>query len=183
MEVRAEIESRSGGRRTIETQILNATDDSNAIWLMNVDLRRQLGLSGGGQRSQQILNDIVSMKIYATLSDSEGHLPARAELLLLAHDSPHQKNIKVSTSTAKPKVGEYIILHVQSNFYHDTFNYLIMSKGMILLSGQEVMQHNVHTFAIPLSPEMAPVATAVVYYVERYGDVITDSLTFPVNGN
>jgi hypothetical protein len=29
---------------------------------------------------------------------------------------------------------------------------------------------------------MAPVATVVVYHVGRYGDIVADSLTFPVNG-
>lgn len=57
-----------------------------------------------------------------------------------------------------------------------------MSKGMILLTGQENMKATVRTFAIPLSAEMAPEATVVVYNVGLNGDVSADSLTFPVNG-
>ncbi|RZF39262.1 hypothetical protein LSTR_LSTR016933 [Laodelphax striatellus] len=64
----------------------------------------------------------------------------------------------------------------------ETFNYIIMSKGIILLAGQENMQRSIRTFAISLSADMAPVATIVVYSIERFGDVIADSLTFPVNG-
>lgn len=64
----------------------------------------------------------------------------------------------------------------------ETFNYIVMSKGIILLAGDETMQNSIRTFAVPLSAEMAPAATIVVYQVGRYGDVVADSLTFPVNG-
>ena len=181
MDIRSEVEMRTGGRRFLNNTFLNLSSENNAIWTMKIDLRKELGLSDNPQRAQQILNDVIFMRVYATLTDGEGH-SAHSELLLLAHESPNQKHIKVSTSTEKPKVGEYLVLHVQTNFYIDAFNYVIMSKGIILLNGQDNMQHNIRTFAIPLSPEMAPVATAVVYYVGRYGEVIADSLTFPVNG-
>ena len=64
----------------------------------------------------------------------------------------------------------------------EVFNYIIMSKGIILINGEEKMQTTIRTFAITLSAEMAPVATVVVYHVGRYGDIVADSLTFPVNG-
>lgn len=121
------------------------------------------------------------MRFYADLTDGEGH-HAHAELLMLAHESPNQKHIKVWSSTEKAKVGEYLVLHVQSNFYIESFNYLVMSKGTILLTSDERMQQSIKTFAVPLSPEMAPVATVLVYHVGKYGDVIADSLTVPVNG-
>jgi len=57
-----------------------------------------------------------------------------------------------------------------------------MSKGVILLSGSEVMDASIRTFAISVSPEMAPAATIVVYHVSKYIEVVADSLTFPVNG-
>jgi len=80
------------------------------------------------------------------------------------------------------QVGEYIVLHVQSNFYMEVFNFIVMSKGIILLNGEEKMQTTIRTFTVTLSAEMAPVATVVVYHVGRYGDIVADSLTFPVNG-
>ena len=64
----------------------------------------------------------------------------------------------------------------------EVFNYIIMSKGIILINGEEKMQNTIRTFAVTLSAEMAPVATVVVYHVGRYGDIVADSLTFPVNG-
>lgn len=44
------------------------------------------------------------------------------------------------------------------------------------------MEDSITTMAIPLSADMAPVATIVVWSIGRYGDVTADSLTFPVNG-
>jgi len=181
MEIRADIDMRTGGRRNIDTQYLKASPEHADVWSVKMDLRKQLRLENDPDRANQILNDIASIRIYAHITDGEGYR-AQSELLLLAHESPNMKHIKISTSTEKPKVGEYMVFHVQTNFYIDAFNYIIMSKGIILLTGEDNMQQNIKTFAIPLSPEMAPVATAVVYYVGRYGEVIADSLTFPVNG-
>lgn len=179
MEIRADVEMRNG-RRNIDTQYLTALSEHADVWSVKMDLRKQLGLEHSTDINQ-ILNDITSMRIYAHLTDGEGYR-AQTELLLLAHESPNTRHIKISTSTEKPKVGQYMVFHVQTNFHIDAFNYIIMSKGIILLTGEDNMQHNIKTFAIPLSPEMAPVATAVVYYVGRYGEVVADSLTFPVNG-
>jgi hypothetical protein len=64
----------------------------------------------------------------------------------------------------------------------EVFNYIIMSKGIILINGEEKMQNTIRTFAVTLSAEMAPVATVLVYHVGRYADIVADSLTFPVNG-
>lgn len=44
------------------------------------------------------------------------------------------------------------------------------------------MLSSIKTFAVSLSPEMAPTATVVIYSVAREGEVVVDSLTFPVNG-
>lgn len=98
------------------------------------------------------------------------------------------------------------MFHVRGNFYMDRFTFLIMSKGVILLSGSEVMDASLRTFAISVSfdsilllligfettvlnillqqvsPEMAPAATIMVYHVSKYMEVVADSLTFPVNG-
>lgn len=64
----------------------------------------------------------------------------------------------------------------------ETFSYVILSKGNILLASQETTFSSIYTFAVTLSAEMSPSATIVVYHVGRFGDVLADSLTFPVNG-
>lgn len=137
------------------------------------------------QRLQAMLNDISSMRFTAVLrvgGESGFGQTVQTDLLMLSHESPNQKHIKVWSSTEKARVGDYFVVHVQSNFYMESFDYVVMSKGSILLTGDERMQPSIKTFAIPLSPEMAPVATVVVYYVGKYSEVVADSLTFPVNG-
>lgn len=79
-------------------------------------------------------------------------------------------------------MGEYIILHIRSNYYVDKFNYLIIAKGIILLAGDQDMKDYVYTMAVTLSAEMAPIATVVIWHTRKYGDITADSLTFPVNG-
>ncbi|XP_012233435.2 CD109 antigen [Linepithema humile] len=180
LEIHAEVDMRAGGRRNIDIQRPLHSPERKDVWTVKMDLRKQFKLENN-DIANQVLNDVASMKLTAYFIDGEGHR-TQTELLLLAHESPNMKHIKVSTSTEKAKVGEYMVFHVQTNFYIETFNYIIMAKGIILLAGEEHMQNSIRTFAIPLSPEMAPVATAVVYYVGRYGDVVADSLTFPVNG-
>ncbi|KAJ8681561.1 hypothetical protein QAD02_017353 [Eretmocerus hayati] len=172
VEVRGEVDTRRSGRHGPFVQYLTPSSESGAVWSMKVDLRKLLNISG---------NDAVTMRFTADLIDGEGY-HAQTELYMYAHESPNQKHIKVWTSTEKAKVGEYLVLHVQSSFYIESFNYVVMSKGSILLASDERMQRTIRTFALPLSPEMAPVATVVVYQVGRYGDVVADSLTFPVNG-
>nr|CAD7430447.1 unnamed protein product [Timema monikensis] len=180
MEVRSEIVTKSGSRRNLDNRGLPMSTQRDGVWEMKVDLRTQLGYDENA-RSKDLLNDIQSMKISASFLDARGERVG-ADLLLLSHFSPMNHHIKVSTSTRDAKVGEYIIFHVQSNFYLEYFYFVIMSKGIVLLADQQEMQSTIRTFAITLSAEMAPVATVVVYHVGRYGDVVADSLTFPVNG-
>ena len=71
---------------------------------------------------------------------------------------------------------------MKSNYYVDKYNYLIISKGVIITIDEESMEDTISTLAITLSADMAPVATVVVWHVAQYGDVTADSLTFPVNG-
>lgn len=80
------------------------------------------------------------------------------------------------------QVGEYMIFHIRSNYFIDKFSYLIISKGIVLLTSDQDMGDYVATMAIALSAEMAPMATIVVWHVGKYGDLQVDSLTFPVNG-
>ncbi|XP_052865238.1 CD109 antigen [Anopheles cruzii] len=180
MEVTGSIDSRaSGGRNTLEPRLLYMSEKAG-VWEMKIDIRNDLNLENTKQTTE-FLNEIQSMRLTATYEDPFGER-ATTELLLLSHFSPKNHNIKVYTSTTDPKVGEYITLHVQSNFYLKAFDYLVMSKGIILITGHENMDGGVKTMSITLSAEMAPAATIVVWHIGRYGKLLADSLAFPVNG-
>ncbi|XP_073953212.1 macroglobulin complement-related isoform X2 [Choristoneura fumiferana] len=171
------VEGRGGA---VETQRPTLVPGHDAVWHLKMDLYKLLKLQND-PNFRDVLNGVTGVRLNAQLSDA-GASRASADLHLVAHYSPKHQHIRISTSTTDARVGEYIIFHVQSNFYIESFNYVVMSKGIILTSAQENMQEGVRTFAVTLSAEMAPVATIVVWCVERHGRVLADSLTFPVNG-
>ncbi|KAL4122063.1 hypothetical protein QTP88_014463 [Uroleucon formosanum] len=181
LDMSAEVVMKSGGRRTIDTRTLKMSTDHEGVFEMKLYLRTELGLEND-KRASEVLKDIESMKIYGSFKDMYGER-STSELLLLTHYSPSQHHLKVWTSTKDAKVGQFIVFHVQSNYYLESFDYILLSKGLILLTGQEVTHAStIRTFAVTLSAEMAPAATILVYHVGKFGDVVADSLTFPVNG-
>lgn len=180
MEVTADVSSRTFSSRSIGPQILNMSSGFDGVWEMKIDLLDNLGLEGQ-DNAQELANGIESMRIHASFQDGNGQR-AETDLLLIAHYSPTNRHIKVSTTTKDAKVGEYIVFHVQSNFFMESFEYLVMAKGTVIHASQEIMTSSIRTFAVTLSAEMAPVATIVVYHIGRHGDIAADSLTFPVNG-
>ncbi|XP_071443388.1 CD109 antigen [Hetaerina americana] len=181
MEVRTEIISRNGGRRSLDVIEPPMSTDHEGIWELKIDLRSMMGLEESNHRTKEITKDIHTLRLSAYFKDGLGER-VTAEMTAYAHYSPNDRQIKVYTSTKHAKVGEYAILHVQSNYYLESFDYLIISKGAVLQSGREGMQATVRTFALTLGPEMAPSTTVVVYHVGKYGHVAADSLTFPVDG-
>lgn len=154
--------------------------EKDGVWELQVDLRNELNLDDG-RNARDFLNEVQSMRLTAVYIDPRGER-ATSEILMLAHHSPQNQHIKIATSTVQAKVGEYIVFHVQSNFFIEHFNYLVMSKGSILITGQETIYHGIKTMSVTLSAEMAPVATVVVWHVGKFGQIVADSLTFPVNG-
>ncbi|XP_026496456.1 CD109 antigen [Vanessa tameamea] len=177
LHVTGTLEGRGGALQPRRPVLLPGHD---AVWHLRLDLYELLGLEKD-PNYREVLNSVTGIRLSATLTDALGGRAA-ADVRLLAHVSPDHHHIRVSTSTTDAKVGEYVIFHVQSNFYMETFNYVLMSKGIIITSGQEVMQEGVRTFAVSVSAEMSPVATLLVWAHRRRALVLADSLTFPVNG-
>ncbi|XP_035217287.1 CD109 antigen-like isoform X3 [Stegodyphus dumicola] len=165
---------KNGGQRELETQYEQMSPVQFGIWEITIDLLSSFG-------SLKSLNDIYSISLEAKYTDDDGER-ASANLLAYASFTPSNRHIQVTTSTKSPRVGEYIIFHVRADYYVEQFSYLIMSKGIILLSGVEEMPASIKTFAVSLSSEMAPTATIVVYDIAREGEIVADSLKFPVDG-
>lgn len=179
IEITGYVESRSGGRRDYPVRYLDMSEKAG-IWEMKLDLRNDLNI-GQDRQSHEFLTEVTKVRLTAIFNDRGGQR-ATADLLLATHHSPQNHQIKIQTSTHDAKVGEYIILHVQTNYFAESFNYVLMSKGIILLSGQEEMTEGIRTMAITLSAEMAPVSTFVVWHIGQHGNIVSDSLTFHVNG-
>ncbi|CAB3251025.1 unnamed protein product [Arctia plantaginis] len=177
LQVHVQIEGRGGGIEPQQPQLVPGHD---AVWHLKLDLYKLLRLQND-PNYRDVLNSITGVRLSAQLVDAVGS-HANADVHFIAHYSANNQHIRIATSTTDARVGEYVIFHVQSNFYMEYFNYVVMSKGIILTSGQENMQEGVRTFAVTVSAEMAPVATALVWSADRRGAVLADSLTFPVNG-
>ncbi|CAG9856305.1 unnamed protein product [Phyllotreta striolata] len=180
LEVYTSVDMRGAGSREVPPHILYQSDANPGVWEYKVDLKRDLGVSG--PRAYEELSRMHTIKIRAVFKDGYSGQRATAELDMLAHYSATDQHIKVITSTVDPKVGEYMIFHIRSNYYIEKFSYLIISKGIVLLTGDQDMGDYVSTMAIALSAEMAPVATIVVWHVGHNADLTVDTLTFPVNG-
>ena len=110
---------------------------------------------------------------------------ATTELLAISFFSSTNRMLHISTTTESGKGGEYGIFHVYGNFYMQTFNYLVVSKGSIQVTGQESvsgMLRSVTTFSVSLSPEMSPNCNVIVYHITPDGEIIPDSVSLPVEG-
>ncbi|XP_057663740.1 CD109 antigen [Diorhabda carinulata] len=180
VEVMGSVDVRGGARRDVPQRNLYQSDSDPGVWVYKMDLKRELGVSG--PKAYEELSQLSAVRIQATFKNGYTGDRANAELLLLAHYSHNDQHIKVITSTIDPRVGEYIIFHIRSNYYIEKYSYLIISKGIVLVTGDQDMGDYVSTMALALSAEMAPVATIVVWHVGHNGDLTVDSLTFPVNG-
>ncbi|XP_060805697.1 CD109 antigen isoform X2 [Amyelois transitella] len=173
-----QVEGRGGA---LEPQRPTLVPGHDAVWHVRLDLYKLMKLEHDANY-RETLSGVTGVRLNAQLTDGSGNR-ASADMRLVAHHSPTHQHIRISTSTTDARVGEYVIFHVQSNFYMESFNYVVLSKGIILTSAQEIMpEGGVRTFAVSLSAEMAPVATLLAWGSARGGHVLADSLTFPVNG-
>ncbi|XP_050713228.1 CD109 antigen-like isoform X2 [Eriocheir sinensis] len=126
----------------------------------------------------------AQLTLVATYMDGYGDA-ASATAQGLAYYSPRRQYITVGTSNKGVRLGEFVVFHVRSNFNMDSFNYLVMSKEMILFTGKEVLDHSTHasikTMSVPVSSEMAPAFTMLVYHFAQNAEVISDSIIIPVD--
>lgn len=173
IDVRPRIQLFRAGSRPLEWFKVPMSPVQPGIWEISINLKSKI--------DKRLLSDVQYLHLEAEFRDAFGDL-AKADLMAYAAYAPTDRLIQISTSTKIPKVGEYLILHVRANYYVDQFSYVIVSKGIVLLTGREQMTSSIKTFAISLSPEMAPSSTIVIYDIARGGEVIADSLTFPVDG-
>ncbi|GFQ66757.1 CD109 antigen [Trichonephila clavata] len=163
-----------GGEQELQPRYEQMSPIQFGVWEITVDLLSVFG-------SLTALNDVQSMLLEARYTDEIGER-ARTSLLVYSSYTPTHRHLQVITSTRDAKVGEYVIFHVRADYYVEQFYYMVLSKGSVLLGGVEEMPSSIKTFAVPLSPEMAPTTTLLVWDVAREGEVVADALTFPVDG-
>nr|XP_042903885.1 CD109 antigen isoform X1 [Parasteatoda tepidariorum]XP_042903886.1 CD109 antigen isoform X2 [Parasteatoda tepidariorum]XP_042903887.1 CD109 antigen isoform X3 [Parasteatoda tepidariorum] len=175
MQITPIIEFYNGGSRRLSTRFEKMSTLHPGVWEVGIDLENEF-------ISKEDMKNIKLMVLEGYFFDDLTGEQAKAHLKVYASYSVSNRHLRISTSTRQPKVGEYIIFHVRANYFVESFSYVVVSKGIILSAGQETMTSSIKTFAISLSPQMAPTSTVVIYSVAREGEVILDSLTFPVDG-
>ncbi|CAL4120943.1 unnamed protein product, partial [Meganyctiphanes norvegica] len=164
----------SGVKRKLQPRTVKMAHNQYALWEPEIDLHNELP-------GVEVDVEVSSLHLSAELKDSTGDR-SYSSLVVVAHHSMKGRHLQISTSTRNPKVGEYVILHVRSNYYLDKFRYLLLSKGTIIEAGQQTMEASLKTFPLPLRSELAGVATVVVYDVGMRGaGVVADALSFPVD--
>lgn len=176
IEVHARVQMRSRGLRSLKVMNVPMSLTEFGLWEIKVNLRQEFNTD------LNLLNDVQYLSLEAIFKDSYGVTIKSPELRVYSTYTPSQRLIHISTSTARPTVGHYVIFHFRANYYVKMFNYIVVSKGIILLSGRVAMTSMLHTFTFTVSNEMAPTSTIVVYDIVPGGEVVADSLTFPVDG-
>lgn len=175
IKVSPRVQFKNGQSRLLTTEEVPMSQNEYGLWEIKINLRKELN-------DIRAMNDIHYLSLEAFFQDIYSVTIKSPELRVYATYSPNQRLIQISTSTLKPTVGQYIIFHVRTNYYVTLFNYLVISKGIILVAGREEMSSMLKTFTFTVSSEMAPSATIVVYDIAPGGEVVADSLTFPVDG-
>ena len=66
---------------------------------------------------------------------------------------------------------------------HDVLHVQVLSRGSIVAAGSvDAGGARSTMFSLPVQPSMAPNARIVVYYVRPDGEIVTDSISFDVDG-
>ena len=124
------------------------------------------------------------LDITAHYSDSKNSQPTYARTTAYASYGPKNKHIHVRSSSKNIAVGQYVIFHVKTNFPMPYFDWIIISKNLIINSGREYgsdIHPIVNTFSVVVSSEMAPGFHIIVYTVTQPDDyLLSDSAYFPV---
>ncbi|XP_008478331.2 CD109 antigen-like [Diaphorina citri] len=81
-------------------------------------------------------------------------------------------------------VEDYVVAHVKTEAVPDGFTSVVLSKNLVLRTEYHPPSPSplITSISVPVSPDMAPVFTYVVYAVTRAGHIISDSVTVPVSG-
>ena len=125
-------------------------------------------------------------EIYMTAyySDSKTSTRAQAETTAYGSYGPQDRHIYIRTNNRYIQVGEYVVFNVKTNFPLQHFDWIIISKNLIINSGREYggdLIKMTNTFSVVVSSEMAPGFHIMVYAVTRPDDyLLSDSAYFPV---
>lgn len=155
----------------LPTRQVSLIDEEEGIWQINLELYKEIN-------SIERLNDIKRLRVEARYTSSDETVSTYVDLFPAYTEN--RRLIQISTTTDEPRVGQYITFHVRSNYQVNLIYYVVVSKGIILVNSYQHMSHKSKTFTVVLSSEMVPSSTILVYYIANDGQLVGDSLSFPV---
>ncbi|XP_059162064.1 alpha-2-macroglobulin-like [Physella acuta] len=104
------------------------------------------------------------------------------QMLGTKYYSPTNTYISVSTSTFDPQVNEYMVFHVTVSHFVPKIFYQVVAQSNVIIGDELEMTSRQKTFSISLSREMVPTARLVVYFLREPEEIVSDVLSFFVNG-
>ena len=125
----------------------------------------------------------MNIHIFLPFLQDAGDGRADTETTAYAAYSPLDRYIHVRSSNREISVGKYVVFHVKSNFALPYFDWIILSKNLILKSGREYASEIhpvVTTFSVVVSSEMAPGFHIIIETVTPDDYLLSDSAYFPV---
>lgn len=173
LDVRLTAVNKYPGSSLLPNRTFEVISTSHGTWKISVDVRSFI--------NKQSLSDLDHLKIDVNFYE-QFMSKASASARIYPAYSPSMRSLQVSTSTMTAKVGDYAIFHVSTNYKVDIISYAVITKGLILTGGRERIKSSPTTFAIPVSAEMVPTSTVLVYDISKNDEVIMDMLTFHVDG-
>ncbi|CAI2733480.1 unnamed protein product [Schistosoma spindalis] len=125
----------------------------------------------------------ITYRLEARYIDETDRILSNDQQRLFAVNSYSGAYLQLSTSTFSPKVNEYMVVHVQTNYPTDKIHYVVVSNGNILATDQLRMPNAVtsRTFSIAVSRYMFPISHIVAYFIKDNSEIVSDSLTFYAN--
>ncbi|GFR94590.1 thioester-containing protein [Elysia marginata] len=134
-------------------------------------------------------NGLVSIPVTAQPNATRVIITAKfsgvqRNLNLVKSHSPSNSYIQMALKTAsKIQAGDNIDLEVSSTQPLTQLVYQVLSRGRIVKTGSVTSQNKmVQPFVLATDASMAPNARIVVYYVRADGEIVTDSISFSVDG-
>ena len=77
------------------------------------------------------------LKLVGRYSDVETNREIITEVIAYGAYAPKDQHIFVHSSNKDINIGQYVVFHVKTNFPLDHFDWIIISKNLILNSGRE----------------------------------------------
>ncbi|XP_071088374.1 CD109 antigen-like isoform X8 [Haliotis cracherodii] len=95
--------------------------------------------------------------------------------------SPSDNYIQLLLKSQQLSAGSNVNFDVKVTESISELVYQVMSRGSIVDTGY-INKANLASFSIPVTSKMAPNARIIVYYVRKDGEIVTDSVSFDVDG-